>query len=557
MEKLPFPPADLSPLQALIDLLCFAVSLVVVVCSLTGTGTWTARCMGWKGVPLAHRAVLGWVATILILQVLHLWFPIQGIWVIGFWIFPCLHGARAWWKEAPFSIHHLWWAIPALAWLGSRALLAPEVYDSALYHFASIRWAQEWSIVPGLGNLHFRFAFNQSFFLYAASLDIFWSMGRCLANTSLLLLLVAMLLTDVQQFRGSRRFPALLMIPATLAYVLHSRGWASPTPDTTCVVLQFMLFLLLLRGVQRGPRFFTWERGLLLVLGSAAVTVKLSTLVFVGSVLLIAWGWKPPWAQWKEAFFASSIFAMWAARGVVLSGFPFYPSPWFRFDLPWSLGREQAHEITMIIYAFARNPGADWQKVMADQQWMHPWWMHMLAHRAFLFIVILSTVLSIVVVFTWIRNRRGPAPWSWLTLLPCLAGFAFWFFTAPAPRFANGLFLITPIALLMVLGSLNKVRALGSPWGRLLLFIASLPLLGHLALKPQSLFKISTSGLQPIPSAPLEQRTTTTGMGIWVPREDNRVWYGPLPNTPYPREDLRWLDPADPQKGILISPPSP
>lgn len=38
-------------------------------------------------------------------------------------------------------------------------------YDSYLYHAQSIRWIEEYGVVPGLGNLHNRLAYNSSFFV--------------------------------------------------------------------------------------------------------------------------------------------------------------------------------------------------------------------------------------------------------------------------------------------------------------------------------------------------------------------------------------------------------
>ncbi|EMO63800.1 hypothetical protein LEP1GSC133_1179, partial [Leptospira borgpetersenii serovar Pomona str. 200901868] len=37
---------------------------------------------------------------------------------------------------------------------------SPFAYDSGLYHIQSIKWIQEYSVVPGLANLHGRFGFN-------------------------------------------------------------------------------------------------------------------------------------------------------------------------------------------------------------------------------------------------------------------------------------------------------------------------------------------------------------------------------------------------------------
>src|SRR5204863_7475062 len=62
-------------------------------------------------------------------------------------------------------------AVPVALWLANVSLRAPWNYDSGLYHFQMIRWLNEYAIVPGLGNLEPRLAFNQSYFLYPALLN--------------------------------------------------------------------------------------------------------------------------------------------------------------------------------------------------------------------------------------------------------------------------------------------------------------------------------------------------------------------------------------------------
>ena len=46
------------------------------------------------------------------------------------------------------------------------------VYDTGLYHLNCIRWNTDFPLIRGLGNLHGRFAFNSSYFLYLSFLDI-------------------------------------------------------------------------------------------------------------------------------------------------------------------------------------------------------------------------------------------------------------------------------------------------------------------------------------------------------------------------------------------------
>ena len=107
------------------------------------------------------------------------------------------------WRPAAFAI-----ALGAVAvWLGSRAMAVPDNYDSGLYHFQVIRWIREFPVVPGLGNLHSRYAFNVSFFPAVAAWDVhpLWGHGRNVAVSFLFLLLIAECLHGAARFFRARR----------------------------------------------------------------------------------------------------------------------------------------------------------------------------------------------------------------------------------------------------------------------------------------------------------------------------------------------------------------
>ena len=51
-------------------------------------------------------------------------------------------------------------------------------YDTGLYHAQSIRWIEEYGIVPGLGNLHSRLAYNSASFCLSALYSMAFLGGR-------------------------------------------------------------------------------------------------------------------------------------------------------------------------------------------------------------------------------------------------------------------------------------------------------------------------------------------------------------------------------------------
>ncbi len=54
---------------------------------------------------------------------------------------------------------------------GSKALYTPWSGDNILYHLNTIHWLNEYPTIPGLGNLHGRLAFNQSYFSFLVPLN--------------------------------------------------------------------------------------------------------------------------------------------------------------------------------------------------------------------------------------------------------------------------------------------------------------------------------------------------------------------------------------------------
>ena len=63
-------------------------------------------------------------------------------------------------------------------------VLYPHNYDTDLYHAQAIRWIEEYGIVPGLGNLHNRLAYNSSFLPLQALFSLKWLFGRSLHSVN-------------------------------------------------------------------------------------------------------------------------------------------------------------------------------------------------------------------------------------------------------------------------------------------------------------------------------------------------------------------------------------
>ena len=186
---------------------------------------------------------LGWGVTIVFLQIWHLMVPVDwraGVVITSFGLAGLCYGLLR--CELISQINKVPWYLAVggmiAFWLALHSTNQPGNCDSGLYHLNSVRWAKEYAIVPGLGNLHARLAFNQSYFLYVTLLDVgdFAHKSHQLASG---LLVLWLLLRGVNAIRVAaqekRRLQGwviydLVMIVPVLIYAINSGNISSPSP---------------------------------------------------------------------------------------------------------------------------------------------------------------------------------------------------------------------------------------------------------------------------------------------------------------------------------------
>ncbi|RMG72296.1 MAG: hypothetical protein D6711_13280, partial [Chloroflexi bacterium] len=145
-----------------------------------GIGFWVQRLMGITEKRFEHFLFafwIGWAVTIAFLQIWHLFFPVNLfisliICAVGLsGIFINRHDVINLFKR----LYHYRILIPilifAMIWLAGHAINNMPQYDDGLYHIQDVEWVTSYSIVPGLGNLHSRLAFNNALSLYFGLID--------------------------------------------------------------------------------------------------------------------------------------------------------------------------------------------------------------------------------------------------------------------------------------------------------------------------------------------------------------------------------------------------
>lgn len=374
------------------------------------------------------------------------------------------------WRGSPGRGGAAWWAGAALLPLLLLALLLYQQAgshnpDAQLYYLPTLHWLAAYPVVPGLGNLHGRLAFNSQLFLVTALFRVATPTGTYYPLPPYLgtLLAVAAVRGVVRGLRGGAggtAWPgaALLLF---FAYFYLCLGWlASAAPD--CALGVFLSFIFLLYSGFFGPCEVQGQAGrprllVLVLLSCVAVTIKLSALPVLLLPLHALWAAHKqaglPTAPARPAWLGSLglgvlLFGPWVVRNLLLSGYPVYPLPGLPgLPVDWRIPPALVLTEQRLVVNMARDmPKADWYGPVATswQQWLPRWWQQEWAYSpATTALLVLAAVAPLV---AWRQSRRTAAhlrqPGWFSAWLVAAAGGLFWFALAPDYRFGMGFLLV-------------------------------------------------------------------------------------------------------------------
>jgi hypothetical protein len=519
---------------------------------------------------------LGWAITLALLQVLNLFVRIAVSLSIFFLVLGIVL-AVAFLKiefrdKRPLPIPRIYLVMLAVVaiWVATQSMLSPKNSDSGLYHFNAIRWLNESPIVLGLGNLHSRLAFNQSFFAYVAYLNLYplFNHGYNLANSFLMLILWAeclYYLSDCLNKKDlitgflSSNVISISFIPVLIYLALNSRI-SSPTPDIASSILQILIFIRFVHDIDDNlsTKNHNSQIIFILIMSATAITVKLSNLFYVLSICIILVSvklkfWQPPFRQTllgivKLIALPTLILIIWGFRGVLLSGCPAYPSAIGCINANWAVPIQDVKSLANLIYNWARQPGQTPDQVLNSWAWVAPWFYRAIWGSKVN--VVYPLVISIlIVIMSFLIHVRVPLSQkvnkkTFLIPVPILIGLVFWFYLAPDVRFAHALFWILPVSVMIVL-----IKIIES-WGKvrngfivaMILIINANIIAWFIVQNPQMFIRISATGYMPIPIANLTEKRTLSGLEVLSPVQGDQCWDSKIPCTPNFNAKLNFTD---------------
>jgi hypothetical protein len=562
------------------------IALVVVAWAalgavLFGIGAMSQRLLGARRESIqtwdATTVVLtGWAGMVAFLQLWHCWLPVNS-WATAACV---VLGAAGLYMSRPMWPRRIAWdgrwnrcglfAIVLLGvWLANQSVDQPRVYDSGLYHVSAVRWSFTQPVTPGLVLVHERLAWNNTYFLYAAALNVGPFIDRYHHVVSGFLILLA-LIRCVQGWVASVKTPSVgprgvfdaLFLGPIVAWTMHNGCASSPSPDVANYVMGFFvaseLVDMLFDSGKAGASPGGWRVSRLAILCAVAVTNKLTFAVFGGGACLLgirALAAQRPasreWANVAVTMVAIGLVTIvpWMARGVLLSGYPLFPSTVGGVDVEWRCPVDGADNSRDAIRAWARVPGPQSSDAVHGWRWVWPWFTRVL--RVHFGDVLAPLTLGLVGIAGWWRLR------GWrhfeerrVAFLPVVVfvALAFWFFMAPDPRFVGSLFWVVGATGL----SLYICRC-GRRAGRAAIAVCTVMVLVH-NVNPVETLLVWRRDPGPLRKGEVTARRTSSGLTVYVPASGDQCWDAPLPCGPAVNSRLRLREPGNMRSGFVLAP---
>lgn len=325
-------------------------------------------------------------------------------------------------------------------------------YDTGLYHAQSIRWIEEYGIVPGLGNLHSRLAYNSSAFCLSALYSMAFLGGRsyhcCVGFLAFLLSLVCGEMIGKDFFKNPRLSDFVRIMG--IYYLLNIFDeMISPASDYFMVLLVFFILIRWLELLEKGEKSF-FPYAILSVLCVIVVSIKLSGAL----ILLLAI--KPAVQMIREKkvgeiikFLGLGFGAIipFLVRNVILSGWLVYPFTAIDlFDVDFKIPKGMADYDSKEIQVWGRGYSDVTRYEEPVSKWL-PEWVKGLGGVDTVFLVLaVSGILLLVLFIGYAFWKRKKEMFDYLhvagTLTVC---FLFWLLSAPLIRYGCVFLWLVPV----------------------------------------------------------------------------------------------------------------
>ena len=418
-------------------------------------------------------------------------------------------------------------------------------YDTGLYHAQSIRWIEEYGIVPGLGNLHSRLAYNSASFCLSA-LYSFAFLGKqsfhCCAGFFAFLLAVVCTEGFTRERIKRPQISDFVRLMGIYYLLIIFDEMVSPASDYFMVLSVFYILIRWLDLVAEREKSYL-AYALLCVMCVAVLTIKLSgalilLLTIKPAVMMVREKKGKEIVKFLSMGFLTSL--PFFIRNVILSGWLIYPFTFidffsFDFKIPKGMADYDAKEIQVWGRGFSDVTRYDDSII----EWLPEWVMSLDGvNKIFLALALSSLVMFLGLCVYAIKERKKDMVDFLLVTGTVAVCFLFWLTSAPLIRYGCIYLWVLPV---MVWGYFYRKIAVGLD--RYKVYMVFILLLGCYKAGAFVLETISAAtGEYLVWQKDYENYETVSyklhGHTFYYPMEGDRTGYKDFPAAPLKAEDI-------------------
>lgn len=440
---------------------------------------------------------------------------------------------------------NVFWMLFAVATVLLWTDLVPQHYDTYLYHAQAIHWIEEYGVVPGLGNLHFRLAYNSAFMTLQSLFSFKWLTGQSLhtVNGFMTLFMLIYCIKGIRHIQG--RASDVLKL-ACVGYMLYDCiQISSPNTDTMVLLLIFYIVIKWSEFEENDVRC-EGAYGFLCILTVYAATLKLSSAVLVLLTLYPAYYMlhnRNVKLIVKHLLMGLIIGIPFLVRNVILSGYLIYP--YWELDLfsvDWKMSCDMLKQDRKEIIAWGRGNMDVTRVDESILQWFGEWYLSIHLLWKILFVCAVAAIIVILVYTVYAIRCKKEHGVALIRDIVCVCGMFFWLCTAPLPRY-GAVYMLILCGIAVSYGIQRAdIRCRRHCCSTVSLAMRCCVILYGCLYLPYTIFTGKAGMETLVMQNDYENRQTTTaflgGIAFAIPTEGNQTGYEPFPSAPGIRQSI-------------------
>ncbi len=324
-----------------------------------------------------------------------------------------------------------------------------------------IKWIREYGTVPGIANLHERFGFNSSWFSSVAffaypSANNYFTVLNSMLSVWFIFYLWSYIDEIFKQKSNATPFKSFacicILLVCALSWPVIRGNVSMANYDAITMVVVFVLFFETINEKFLPQKFkleiewLLWPVYLFTVRNINYPLLLLSVSIFI--LVLTQKRWKNTVSY---LLLCALLIIPFLVRNVVLSGYPFFPSPFLNvFAVDWKVDSKVVDDLLYYIKYYNRvNPmfqSLGKTAELGSFHWIPYWFKYLFTYDKMLVIPGIAGYIAFCISGKKLFFGNG---FISIFIIALLFQLASWFFIAPDPRFAYGCLLCGMVLLLI------------------------------------------------------------------------------------------------------------